>query len=170
MVKSAFQFKLKYVLEILFVVFGFMLVVSLSGDFPVKKNAESEISAPLPTEPRAASASRSASSSDKIVIDEAVVCLDIHEGEPLLAKQTFSYLVDRLYCYVALSSPYDRVTIVHRWFHDARLMNEKTFTVEYGSEQLISSLPMQSEWIGPWEVVISDGNGRLLQKIRFELR
>ncbi|MBN1543412.1 DUF2914 domain-containing protein [candidate division KSB1 bacterium] len=172
MFKSAFQIKWKDLLGLLFLVFGFIVVLSLSTDSP-QHMPDKDASVPAITQPSVPAnnhqAALTAPGHPSITIEEAVICLDVDQGEPLLAKSRFSRLIDRLYCFVALTSRESRTTLIHLWYLDERLVQKKTFSIDAGSHKLISSLETRPEWSGQCRVVVANASGRQLHVIPFVL-
>ncbi len=171
MIKSAFEFKIKYLLEFIFVVFGFILALSVADNSSQPTHNRSTVQQMQPQSPSAAIAVQAKPRQNiSLQIEEAVVCLDIDNQEPLMAKSRFSRLVDRLYCFVALNAQVDREVVVHRWYYGEQLMHHHDFSLQFGRQVLISSLEMKPEWGGTWQVVIVDARGRELDRIPFVLQ
>jgi len=104
-----------------------------------------------------------------IALNRAVVCLDIHDGRPLLIKSAFSRRVDYLYCYSVLTAAKGPVTVIHRWKKDQQVEFEKKMTVHGRRMAVWSRRQLYMKQSGAWSVEIVTEGGIILGTIPFTL-
>lgn len=172
-IKSILSIRISWLLQILFLLFGILVVLyyhrTHSGSSPPaggEAKAPAEQSA-ASRDIAAAEAGNAAAASSSVRIEKAVICLDVDEGKPLLAKETFSRRVDHLFCYTSLGSGTSQ-TITHRWIYNDRLLHEKTFEPFEGTPFVASKMEMSELWQGSWRVEIAISE-QVVRTLTFEL-
>jgi hypothetical protein len=163
--KNLFKFKFHYLIELFIVVAGFIVVLAYQKDNPPPEMTASPESTPVVSQ-TLDEALPSGSSVDKRA--EAMICLDVDDGKPLLVKSSFSALVDYLYCYVQVQPPPGVVR--HRWMYDGEEMSEELFTVRDKNQTTWSRMDMSPQWEGEWWVEIRNERDELLTSVSFTLR
>ncbi len=163
--KTLLKFKFRYVIQLLIVVAGFIVVLAYQKDNPPPEMSASRKSMPVVSQ-TLDPGSQPGSSTDKQA--EAMICLDVDDGKPLLIKSSFSALVDYLYCYVQIQPP-PRV-VRHRWMYDGEEMSEELFTVREKNQTTWSRMEMSPQWEGEWWVEILNEHDELLTSVSFTLR
>ncbi len=173
-IKSIFKIKISWLLQIVFILFAIFVVLKYQRSQPQAPQASSphvQTAAEQSTAPAPVSSSDNQENvplpSLSLTIEQAVICLDVENGRPLVYKSEFSKLVDHLYCYVRVNG-LNSYTLSHRWIYDDRLVYEETFSVSPGEQILVSKMEMIPAWQGSWLVEVMS-SGKLLTKLSFEL-
>ncbi len=104
-----------------------------------------------------------------ISLNRAVVCLDVHEGRPLLIKSAYDRRVDYLYCYSVLTAPKGPVTVFHRWIENGIVVFEKKMIVHGNKIRVWSRRQMYRKQSGDWRVEIVSEGGVVLGHVLFKI-
>jgi hypothetical protein len=173
-IKSIFKIKISWLLQIVFILFAIFVVLKYQRRHPqapqvsaprVQTAAEQSIAPAPDTSPD--SKAEEPIPTLSLTVEQAVICLDVEDGRPLMPKSEFSKLVDHLYCYVRINGS-KSYTVRHRWIYDDRLVHEETFSVSPGEQILVSKMEMIPAWQGTWLVEVMS-SGQLLTQLSFEL-
>ncbi|MBD3384583.1 DUF2914 domain-containing protein [candidate division KSB1 bacterium] len=175
-IKSIFKIKISWLLQIVFILFAIFVVLKYQRHYAKAPQAvepqvqtaveESIASVPTPT-PAPVEEEKKQPTHHALTIEQAVICLDVENGRPLIFKSEFSKLVDHLYCYVRVNSS-ETYSMSHRWIYDDRLVHEETFSVSPGEQILVSKMEMIPAWQGSWLLQVMS-SGQLLTQLSFEL-
>lgn len=57
--------------------------------------------------------------------------------------------------------------VSHRWIHDGKVMHEAKFNVGATRWRVWSSLPLQREWLGSWQVQVVNDLGQVVRSDSF---
>jgi|GEM_PF-745336 len=173
--KRIFEFKPIWLLQILFVIVGFLVVFQYrkTSDQNQAVTVGHEISTPSlknsdppPIDPEPLPEEEEPA---QVMLEAAVVCLDVEGGNSVLAKSAFNKNIDYLYCHTTVSGPKDGFDIYHRWFHRGEQVGEFRLSGNGRHSKLWSKKEMSYKKAGDWQVQIMDENGVQLGVVKFSL-
>ncbi len=170
-----FEFKPSWLLQILFVIVGFLVVFEYrktggrhQGEMAVQevlspnsRNSDAPQRNPKPL-PEAAEPG-------PIKLEAAVICLDVQDGKPVLAKAVFTRNTDYLFCHTTVSGPNGGFVVYHRWIHRGEQVAEYRLIGDGRNSKLWSKKEMSYKKAGDWQVQIVDENGVQLGSVEFVL-
>jgi len=104
-----------------------------------------------------------------IALNRAVICLDVHEGKPLLIKSVYDRRVDYLFCYTVLTAAKGPVAVVHRWKKGDQVIFEKRMTVFGKGVPVWSRRQLYEKQSADWRVEIITEGGIVLGFVPFKL-
>jgi len=181
-----FKFKFSYLIYLAFILFGFYLILQYPN--PGEENsaqpavthqetpalAQSKQAGQPDTAPSQNSTAHEALNyADPIVVGKTVVCLDVEEGKPLLAKSKFNRNIDYIYCWTELSYIEDSDYILHRWIYqggtEEREYATKKLSISPEKQAVWSKVQMHPNLAGSWRVDILSSEKKLLDSVEFYL-
>ena len=152
--KSFFTFKISWIFYLIIVVLGFMLVLH-QKEFKETDTFVSIIEA--------------GNESVKRQLKSAVICLDIEDEKPLLAKSKFSSKVDYLYCFNKFNAEIKPDSIYHQWVYKDRIIALEELSLSSDSICAWSRLEILPDLAGKWHVDIMTKGGTQLESVDFRL-
>ncbi len=107
---------------------------------------------------------------DSLVVARAAICTGIEEREPAGADTVFSKDVGKLYCFTQVEGARDSTYIEHVWYHKDREMARVKLAIRSPRWRTWSSKKISEEWTGVWSVEVLSADGKLLKKLRFQVK
>ena len=102
-------------------------------------------------------------------VEDAVVCTDVVERQPVDSAVSFSASVGRLYSFTRIVGAQDPTQIVHAWYYGDVERARVTLAVNGSNWRTYSSKVIQDHEIGSWRVEVLDADGNLLDTVEFEV-
>lgn len=100
---------------------------------------------------------------------KAVMCETIEKFAPVNQAVVFSIGLGRVSCFTEFDQVVQPTVIHHRWYHKGSLISDKQFTLNPPRWSSFSSMQLRDADIGPWQVDITDENGKLISTLRFSI-
>ncbi len=173
--KRIFEFKPIWLLQILFVIVGFLIVLEYrktDGQSGAKTDVQEASSPNLRNSVAQPSIEESPPAKEDLLplkLERAVVCLDVEGGDPVLAKSAFNKNIDYLYCHTTVSGPEGGYSLYHRWIHRGEQVSEFRLSGDGRHSKLWSKREMSYKMAGDWQVKIIAENGEELGAVEFTL-
>ncbi|MGB3225865.1 MAG: DUF2914 domain-containing protein [Desulforhopalus sp.] len=102
-------------------------------------------------------------------LTRAVMCESIQKFEPNNIAVVFSIDVARIHCFTEFDPVPKQTIIFHKWYQSGSLVSVKQLTVNPPRWSSISSMQLRDADKGPWQVEVTDKNGKLLHTLRFSI-
>lgn len=102
-------------------------------------------------------------------LTRAVMCESIQKFAPNNIAVVFSIDVGRIHCFTEFDPVPKQTIIFHRWYQSGNLVSVKQLTVNPPRWSSISSMQLRDADKGPWQVEVTDKNGKLLHTLRFSI-
>jgi hypothetical protein len=100
----------------------------------------------------------------------AVICEDIRDGQPVNEGIIFSSDLGKITCFTEFDSIKEKTTIYHCWyFKDNLRAKKKPLVLNPPKWSTFSQMEPRETDKGPWRVEIVDGDGNILQTLRFSI-
>ena len=117
-----------------------------------------------------ASAARTPSPAAGLQVDEAVICRDVADREPVEPGTLFPADAGKLYCFTRVLGAEGEVTIHHVWYWNDRKMADVPLVVRSPRFRTYSSKRILPSWTGAWRVEITGPQGEPLATAAFDVR
>ena len=166
MLKSIFRFELKWIIHFLVIIAGFILVLKYNEK---KEDSATNADNTIMAKEHKPYGDQSNAQNINVKVEKAVICLDVDNGKPLVAKSKFSKTVDYLFCYSVMKSPVSG-GVVHQWIYRNQIMAEKKLNYKQGENAVWSKYKIPSKASGEWRVDILTRGGTFLNSVRFQLK
>jgi hypothetical protein len=127
------------------------------------------ILAVLPALPGALWAEESSELLGEPTLTRAVMCESIQKFAPNNIAVVFSIDVGRIHCFTAFDPVPKQTIVFHKWYQSGNLVSVKQLTVNPPRWSSISSMQLRDADKGPWQVEVTDKNGKLLHTLRFSI-
>jgi hypothetical protein len=127
------------------------------------------IFAVLPVLPGALWAEESSELLGEPTLTRAVMCESIQKFAPNNIAVVFSIDVGRIHCFTEFDPVPKQTIIFHKWYQSGSLVSVKQLTVNPPRWSSISSMQLRDADKGPWQVEVTDRNGKLLHTLRFSI-
>ena len=102
-------------------------------------------------------------------IEDAVVCTNVVDREPVDSAVSFSASVGRLYAFTRIVGAADPTQVVHVWYFGEAERARVTLGVNGSNWRTYSSKVIQEHEIGAWRVEVLDADGNSLDTIQFDV-
>lgn len=103
-----------------------------------------------------------------LVVNKAVVALNVNNLEPENVADSFPAEVHRLYCFTQIKGANGPEEIQHRWYYKDELMGTVSLQINSGNFRTYSSKYIPEEMKGDWRVsIVSSKDESILKTIRF---
>lgn len=102
-------------------------------------------------------------------LTRAVMCESIQKFAPNNIAVVFSIDVGRIHCFTEFDPVPKQTVIFHKWYQSGSLVSVKQLTVNPPRWSSISSMQLRDADKGPWQVEVTDKNGKLLHTLRFSI-
>lgn len=114
-------------------------------------------------------AEESSELSGEPTLTRAVMCESIQKFAPDNIAVVFSIDVARIHCFTEFDPVPKQTIIFHKWYQRGSLVSVKQLTVNPPRWSSISSMQLRDADKGPWQVEVTDKNGKLLHTLRFSI-
>ncbi len=105
----------------------------------------------------------------EITIENAVICRDIVDREPVGAGDVFSGDLQKVMCFSRVIGAKQDTEILHNWYFGGKMVASVALHVGSINWRTYSSKAILPEYAGEWKVEILSQDGELLKKIYFIL-
>lgn len=102
-------------------------------------------------------------------VEDAAVCTDVVDRQPVDSGTSFSVSADRLYCFTRIVGAQDPTQVVHVWYFGDEERARVTLSVGGSNWRTYSSKQLQEHEIGAWRVEVLDADGNLLETVAFDV-
>lgn len=114
--------------------------------------------------------SDTASSESKgISVGRMLFCRSIEDREPQETAEKFPNDIEKVYCFTVIVNAGAETHVVHKWYHNEKLMAEVTLKAKGDYWRTWSSKRMVPGWTGTWRVDVVSADGKVLKSASFEL-
>ena len=104
-----------------------------------------------------------------IQVEDAAVCTDVVDRQPVDSGTSFSASTGRLYCFTRIVGAQDPTQVVHAWYFGDEERARVTLSVGGSNWRTYSSKQLQEHEIGAWRVEVLDADGNLLETVAFDV-
>lgn len=104
-----------------------------------------------------------------IVLVRAEMCEDIQELTPQNSTTVFSLERRKAVCFTSFDPVSAETVIYHYWYHRDVPSARIKLSLQPPRWSTYSSIQLRAEDLGPWQVVVTDAEGRVLQILRFSI-
>ena len=104
-----------------------------------------------------------------ISVGRMIFCRSIKDREPQEPAETFPNTIEKVYCFTAILNAGDETHVVHKWYHEEKLMAEVQLKAKGEYWRTWSSKQMVAGWTGTWRVDIVSADGKILKSMSFKL-
>jgi hypothetical protein len=112
-------------------------------------------------------ATASAPGMTHLKVDEAVICENVSNREPVGTNVNFQASIGRLYCFTRILGAKEPTTITHVWFYENTEKARVDLAVNASSWRTYSSKKIQPSEVGSWRVEVLGPDGTVLKVIQF---
>ena len=102
-------------------------------------------------------------------VEEAVVCTNVVDREPVDSAVSFPASVGRLYAFTRIIGAPDPTQVVHVWYYGDVERARVTLAVNGSNWRTYSSKVIQEHEIGAWRVEVLDADGNSLDTVQFDV-
>lgn len=105
----------------------------------------------------------------KLVVDRAVIALDVEEREPVGESVFFRPDVGQILCWSKIVGASDETVIYHVWRHGPTERAKVELPVRSSAWRTWSTKKILPSWTGDWEVEVQDADGNVLETLSFTI-
>lgn len=102
-----------------------------------------------------------------IHIEDAVVCRDVVDRQPVGSADILPKESEKLYCFTRVVGAVGHTRIVHNWYHQGTLTSSVTLPVRSPNWRTWSAKSKEEPWVGEWMVEVLSEDGAPLESIIF---
>ena len=113
--------------------------------------------------------SAAAAAAADLQVEDAVVCTNVVDREPVDSAVSFPASVGRLYAFTRIVGASDPTQVVHVWYFGEMERARVTLGVNGSNWRTYSSKVIQEHEIGAWRVEVLDADGNNLDSIQFDV-
>ena len=103
-------------------------------------------------------------------IEEAVVCQDIVDREPVGSGDVFAKESAKIFCFTRVVGATGETQITHNWYYQGSLQASVKLNVRSSNWRTWSSKTMMPSMAGEWMVEILSDDGKPMENIIFFLK
>jgi Protein of unknown function (DUF2914) len=119
--------------------------------------------------PKSGRAGAEPAASGEPTLTRAVMCESVQKFAPTNQAVVFSIDVERIFCFTEFDPVPEQTVIYHKWYRRGNLVSTKQFTLVPPRWSSSSSMQLRDADIGPWQVDVTDKNGKILDILRFSI-
>jgi hypothetical protein len=108
-----------------------------------------------------------ASAQARLTVPESSIATMVVDRMPTGTAMTFSPNVERLYAWTRIQGAQGQTTVHHVWIHGGVERADIELRIGGSPWRTWSNKAIMPEWTGDWRVEVRDGNGNVLETIRF---
>ncbi len=105
-----------------------------------------------------------------VKIEDAAVCQQIVDHEPVGSGDVFAKETEKVYCFTRVVGAEGETQITHNWYHQGSLQASVKLDVRSPNWRTWSSKTIQPGMTGEWMVEILSADGQPLESIIFFLK
>ncbi|KPJ78946.1 MAG: hypothetical protein AMJ54_01480 [Deltaproteobacteria bacterium SG8_13] len=102
-------------------------------------------------------------------VEDAVVCSNVVDRQPVDSAVSFSASVGRLYFYTRIVGAEEPTQVVHAWYYGDAERARVTLAVNGSNWRTYSSKVIQAHETGAWRVEVLDADGNSLETVQFDV-
>jgi hypothetical protein len=102
-----------------------------------------------------------------LILEEAFICRDVVNRDPVGAATTFPLGVPKLYCFTRVVGARGPTRITHIWYYGNREMSRVTLPVQASDWRTYSFLTFHEDWPGRWSVAVVSPPSVILRVLNF---
>jgi len=110
-----------------------------------------------------------AKDSNKLSLEQAVMCEGIKDYAPLNKAVVFSMEIGKIYCFTSFDHVPQKMVIYHNWYRNDSLVTTKRLTLQPPEWSTFSSIQLREADKGLWRLEIKDQTKKVLQTLRFSV-
>lgn len=100
---------------------------------------------------------------------EAVLTTAVVDRKPVDNVEVFPVQGGRLYCFTRIIGATEPTSVVHLWYHGAKLVSRVELPVNSPDWRTWSAKSFQDSETGEWHVEVRDTLGQILRQLNFRL-
>jgi hypothetical protein len=104
-----------------------------------------------------------------LVVQEAAICRDVVDRQPVGAGDSFAASVGKLFCFTKITGAQSPTQISHAWYFENSQRAKVTLSVQSSSWRTYSSKRIQLHEIGDWRVDVLGPGGEILKTLEFKI-
>lgn len=102
---------------------------------------------------------------------DLVFCRQVSDRNPVDVADAFPADIGWVYCHTTVNNPYEPTQIHHDWYYQGAYISRYTLAVGTGPRwRTFSAKKISPAWIGKWEAVVRDANGKELARKSFTVK
>jgi len=101
-----------------------------------------------------------------IRVDDAVICEEVIDHEPIAPADTFSAALGQIACWTRIADGAEQ-EIVHAWIHEGTTRARVELSIGGARWRTYSTKRILPSWTGSWEVKVMTPDGVVLQSVPF---
>lgn len=105
----------------------------------------------------------------QLQVEDAAVCTNVVDRQPVDSAASFPASVGRLYCFNRIVGAQDPTQVIHAWYYGDEERARVTLSVNGSNWRTYSSKLIQPHEIGAWRVEVLDADGNTLETVQFEV-
>ena len=102
-------------------------------------------------------------------VEEAVVCTNVVDRQPVDSAVSFPASVGRLYFFTRITGAPEPAQVVHVWYYGDVERARVTLAVNGSNWRTYSSKVVQLHEVGAWRVEVLDADGNNLHTVQFDV-
>jgi hypothetical protein len=104
-----------------------------------------------------------------LVVEEAAICRDVVDRQPIGSGYSFEASVGKLFCFTKITGAQSPAQVSHAWYFGDAQRAEVTLSLKSSSWRTYSSKRIQYHEIGDWHVEILGPGGEILKTLEFKI-
>jgi hypothetical protein len=104
-----------------------------------------------------------------LVVEEAAICRDVADRQPVGAGDSFVASVGKLFCFTKITGTQSPTQIYHAWYFRDTQRAKVMLSVKSSSWRTYSSKRIQQHEIGDWRVEVLGPGGEILKTLEFKI-
>jgi hypothetical protein len=107
---------------------------------------------------------------EPLIVEDAVICMDVIDRIPLEPGLVFSSDIGRLYCFTRIVGAKTDIEITHNWYYNDRQVASVPLAVRSSNWRTFSSKKILPTYKGNWKVEVLASDGQILKEITFTIQ
>jgi hypothetical protein len=104
-----------------------------------------------------------------LTLVEASVCETMKGGSPVDPAIVFSASLGKIYCFTSFDPVPREMDIYHEWYRKDKLKAKVKLTLKPPRWSTFSSMRIRKSDQGPWQIHVTDPEGRVLKTLQFSI-
>jgi hypothetical protein len=104
-----------------------------------------------------------------LALEEAAICRDVVDRQPVGAGNSFDASVGKLFCFTKITGAQSPTQIYHAWYFEDTQRAKVMLSVKSASWRTYSSKVIQQHEIGDWHVEVLGSEGETLKILEFKI-
>ncbi|MCF8069095.1 MAG: DUF2914 domain-containing protein [Desulfobacterales bacterium] len=103
------------------------------------------------------------------VLTVANMCEGVEDFKPTFPTIVFSADKEFVYCYSKFDPVFENTFIFHNWYKEEKLISSFKLILQVPSWGTFSRIRIRESDMGPWQVEITDPNGKVFKILSFSI-